>query len=452
VHERRERFAEAEKLLRPLLAELGGKPESTELADHVLLGLANVLDTQGRSDQAIPVYQQLVDRRKTRYGEDDERTLTGLNNLVVAYLNNDQPKAALPLAERIVAVRRGTHQADSDVLASSLNNLAQAKRRLGDYDGAIPLLRDVVATRRRTSPNSSDLAGRFDEAIAWWDQLLAKSRANSEVDAYRIYGEVIRASLAARSARDDSAIAELRRLLPILVSAARAKGKTGDDDDARIARTSLVAALLNADRADEAFEVWSETGKDETGGWLPVLSLSVPATTDEALRHLAPWNHVRTLKLIEVQLDGPGLPIALQLPQLETLDLTRTVLRQPEHLNAIATSRTLREVKLARCRIPAAFFSALPDDSPLQRLDLTGTALTREAALRLAALPALQELTLRETRIGGDVLEALRGSQSLRRLEWTGSEVDQRALASFAAERPSVTLVPPIAAPAAVVP
>jgi tetratricopeptide (TPR) repeat protein len=113
-------FLQALELSKRLLGE-----DHPQVASN-LNNLAGLYDSQGRYDQAEPLYLQALELSKRLLGEDHPHVATSLNNLAVLYKSQGRYDQAEPLylqaleLSKTPAGRRPSH------VATSLNNLADS--------------------------------------------------------------------------------------------------------------------------------------------------------------------------------------------------------------------------------------------------------------------------------------------------------------------------------------
>jgi serine/threonine protein kinase len=150
----------------------------------------------GRFDEAVPLYQQVLARRRAALGPDHPQTLLTLNCLAVAHKDAGRLDRALPLYEQALARRRATLGAGHRDTLRSAHNLAWAYADAGLFHKALPLLEEALAGREATlgrdhvetltTLNVKALVlratGRFDEALPLLQRALAKARAKLGAD------------------------------------------------------------------------------------------------------------------------------------------------------------------------------------------------------------------------------------------------------------------------------
>jgi CHAT domain-containing protein/tetratricopeptide (TPR) repeat protein len=152
----------------------------------ILNNLAFCYKKMDRYDEALPLYRRALTIRKETLGADHPDTAASLNNLAGLYMATNRDDAALPLLQRALAIRERALGADHPDTAQSANNLAELYRTLSRYDEALPLHQWGLAIRERalgadhpdTAQSLNNLAGlyksmgRYDEALPLYQRAL----------------------------------------------------------------------------------------------------------------------------------------------------------------------------------------------------------------------------------------------------------------------------------------
>ena len=136
-------YEQALGLRRKLLGE--DHPDVTASLNN----LARLSYSQGRYEQAEPLYEQALALRRQLLGEDHPDVTASLNNLAYLYYSQGRYEQAEPLYEQALALRRQLLGEDHPDVASSLNNLAELYRSQGRYEQAEPLYEQALALRRQ---------------------------------------------------------------------------------------------------------------------------------------------------------------------------------------------------------------------------------------------------------------------------------------------------------------
>ncbi len=143
-----------------------------------LNNLALLYDSQGRYDQAEPLFLQALELRKRLLGEDHPHVAQSLNNLAFLYYSQGLYDQAEPLFLQALELRKRLLGDNHPDVASSLHNLASLYDSQGLYDQAEPLyLQALELCQRLLGDNHPDVAqslnnlaslyesqGRYDQA------------------------------------------------------------------------------------------------------------------------------------------------------------------------------------------------------------------------------------------------------------------------------------------------
>ena len=126
-------FLQALELSKRLLGE-----DHPQVASN-LNNLAGLYDSQGRYDQAEPLYLQALELSKRLLGEDHPQVAFSLNNLALLYHSQGRYDQAEPLLVQALELRKRLLGEDHPHVATSLNNLAGLYYSQGRYAEAEPL-------------------------------------------------------------------------------------------------------------------------------------------------------------------------------------------------------------------------------------------------------------------------------------------------------------------------
>ncbi len=125
-----------------------------------------------------------------KFGEQDPRLATSLNNLAVLYNAQGRYAQAEPLYQRALAIREKALGPEHPDVAPSLNNLAVLYNAQGKYAQAEPLYRRSLAIREKAlGPEHPNVATVLENYAA----LLHKLNRHAEADKMEARGQVIRA-------------------------------------------------------------------------------------------------------------------------------------------------------------------------------------------------------------------------------------------------------------------
>ncbi|GAB2803234.1 tetratricopeptide repeat protein [Streptomyces daliensis] len=150
-------------------------------------GLAASYRSAGRTDEAIPLQENVLADRERRLGPDHSDTLDARADLAHSYWQAGRTDEAIPLEEGVLADRQRLLGAEAPETIGARAALAASYRNAGRTAEAVPLEETVLADRERLlGPDHPDTftaranlvfsyrrAGRMDEAVALSERLLA---------------------------------------------------------------------------------------------------------------------------------------------------------------------------------------------------------------------------------------------------------------------------------------
>jgi tetratricopeptide (TPR) repeat protein len=111
--------------------------------------LATLYDSQGKYDEAEPLFLRSLFIREKQLGENHPDVATNLNNLASLYESQRKYNKAEPLYRRSLAIRENQLGKNHPYVAESLNNLAELYRKQGKYNEADPFHRRSLAIREK---------------------------------------------------------------------------------------------------------------------------------------------------------------------------------------------------------------------------------------------------------------------------------------------------------------
>ncbi|MEP0914159.1 tetratricopeptide repeat protein, partial [Leptolyngbya sp. GB1-A1] len=146
--------------------------------DEVGVALADQWLEQGRYREAGLLYEELVEIRKQRWGEEHPDVANSLNNLAYLYESQGRYGEAEPLYQQALQQLQQLLGPEHPQIASSLNNLAALYKAQGRYGEAEPLLQQALQLRQQLlGPEHPQIASSLNNLA-----LLYKSQGR--------YGEV----------------------------------------------------------------------------------------------------------------------------------------------------------------------------------------------------------------------------------------------------------------------
>jgi CHAT domain-containing protein/Tfp pilus assembly protein PilF len=133
---------------------------------------------QGKTREAIPLAQRVMDTRRQLLGERHPDYASSLNNLAAMYVDQGEYAKAAPLYHQALEIRSQVLREHHPDYATSLNNLAELCQIQGEYAKAEPLYRQALAVVK--------------EALGERHAHYASS-LNNLANVYRLQGEYSRA-------------------------------------------------------------------------------------------------------------------------------------------------------------------------------------------------------------------------------------------------------------------
>jgi tetratricopeptide (TPR) repeat protein len=116
--------------------------------------LAQLLQFQGKLDEARPLYTELLEVGRRTLGAEDKHTLVYMNNLAALLEAQGHLEEARPLLVDALEGKRRTLGPNHPSTLSSMNSLAALLQEQGHLEEARPLYVDALEGRRRTlGPN-----------------------------------------------------------------------------------------------------------------------------------------------------------------------------------------------------------------------------------------------------------------------------------------------------------
>ena len=150
LYESQGRYQEAEPLYQQALQLykrlLGEEHPSVGTSLNNLAGLYYIQD---RYQEAEPLYQQALQLMKQVLGEEHPHVATSLNNLAVLYYIQDRYQEAEPLYQQAYELYKRLLGEEHPYVAESLNNLALLYSRQGKYQEAEPLYQQSLQLKKR---------------------------------------------------------------------------------------------------------------------------------------------------------------------------------------------------------------------------------------------------------------------------------------------------------------
>ncbi len=265
---RQARYAEAEPLLRELLARAERLGDDVEVSS-VLSNYGNLERQTGDYRTAAAMLERGV-ALAGRAGDIDSRHLaTTLNNLGLVYWRQQRLHAAVAAFSRALGIHR-KNAPDSALVAGTLQNLCELNRDLGELEAAQSFGEQALALQRSLYPPHHPAIGGTLTGLA----ALARRRGDSAAAL-----ELYRQSIATYEASQRPDHPDLAWSLRGLASLLRQEGKTAEAV-AALERALALRRKAFGDRHPEVAQSWQDLARgrlaaDDLGGALAALRTGV---------------------------------------------------------------------------------------------------------------------------------------------------------------------------------
>eukprot|EP00964_Phaeocystis_antarctica_P137503 scaffold102082_cov75-Phaeocystis_antarctica.AAC.2 len=133
-----------------LSARLQAERTSGQKFYSTLSTLAEELQTQGKHDEAEPLFREALDAQRATLGNRHPHTLTSIGNLGLLVKDKGDYDAAEPLFREALEARRETLGNRHPSTLRSINNLGMLLKVKGDLAAAEPLCREALEGLRET--------------------------------------------------------------------------------------------------------------------------------------------------------------------------------------------------------------------------------------------------------------------------------------------------------------
>lgn len=152
VYMRQRRYAEAEPLLRSVLAP---KEHSADVDQSSILitqsNLATTLSGLGRHEEALPLRETILAAVEREFGEDHPQTIIALNNVAVSLEQTRQdPDRIVTIRRRALTLAESIHGPRHPNTLTTRNNLAMVYAGRGLHQDAEPLFRESIEVLSET--------------------------------------------------------------------------------------------------------------------------------------------------------------------------------------------------------------------------------------------------------------------------------------------------------------
>jgi serine/threonine protein kinase/tetratricopeptide (TPR) repeat protein len=157
---------------------------------HTMNNLALAYGDAGQRDMALSLHEQAAKRIEAKYGADHPLTLAAAASVATSYYSAGKREQALPLLEQSFVRRKTILGPTHPDTMLSMNNLAVAYQALGKFDLAIPLFEETMTqARQRFGPSHADtivalhnlagayfVTGKREAALPLFEELVKQSR------------------------------------------------------------------------------------------------------------------------------------------------------------------------------------------------------------------------------------------------------------------------------------
>ena len=205
-------------------------------------------------------------------------------------------------------------------------------------------------------------------------------------------------------------------------------------------------------------ELITDAGLSTVKGWKHLRRLNVRGTkvTDTTLQHLSSVASLESLDIGYAQITDVGLDLMTSLPNLKELtiggnkltDLGLQPLRQLPGLTYLDLSGSERtDSGLWSISLSEPGLDAIATLKNLRRLRLTGTVVSARGLERLKGLAVLERLDLENCkRVGDDAAPVLGAFPALRVVDLTGTAFTQKGIAALRRAKPDCKILTGVAA------
>ncbi len=139
--------------------------------------LAVLFKSQGRYEEAEPLYKKALAINEKKFGENHPETATSYNNLALLYRLQGRFDTAKPLLKKALAINEKEFGENHPETATSYNNLALLYKSQGRFDNAEPFYIKALAVREKvlgeshpsTAISYNNLAGLYESQSRYED-------------------------------------------------------------------------------------------------------------------------------------------------------------------------------------------------------------------------------------------------------------------------------------------
>ncbi len=263
-----------EEILAKRLVKAAEQLEGESVGDPLVVAglqikLGTTLISLGYSEDAITLFQKVLETRSRLLGADHLDTLESKYRLGLGFMFAGKPDKALPLLEETLNQLKIKLGDDHPKTISALGSLASAYRALGKLDQAIPLLEETLSRRKRilgtedpdTISSMSDLAngylsvGKIDLALPLYQESLNLMKVRLGADDPRTLVIMNQLSICYQYA------GKLDLALPLIEESLKLKKiRLGTDHPSTlVSMNNLATVYIRAGKSDQALPLLKES-------------------------------------------------------------------------------------------------------------------------------------------------------------------------------------------------
>jgi tetratricopeptide (TPR) repeat protein len=139
--------------------------------------LATGYHDAGQLDRALRLYEQVLQARRAKLGDDHPGTLTSMCNLAAVFRDNRQFDRAIPLYEQALKAQRATRGEDHPSTLVFQRGFARTYEKAGRYRDAEPLYRRTVEAAGRQKPRNDRF---YSDSLAMLGRCLNRQAKHAE--------------------------------------------------------------------------------------------------------------------------------------------------------------------------------------------------------------------------------------------------------------------------------
>ena len=166
-------------------------------------------------------------------------------------------------------------------------------------------------------------------------------------------------------------------------------------------------------------------------GYLSTLDLRNDKTTDETIKLLPGFSHLKKLTFQGTAITDDGLRLLSEIPTLEELDLRSTAVTNAG-LKFLTELPELKKLELYNTKVTDAGMKYLGGIETLQELDLDCLPISHQGTKHLAHLTNLRSLSLDETKVDDRTMPHLTGLIHLKWLLLRGTQITDAGMKNLA--------------------